>query len=334
MAHAQYVERMKDSSVLETAARLSIEVDKRPGNRSPGSFPCPICGAEKRHGETGRFARGAVGIKPGDAGWSCYECPAEGDAMGLVCAVFFQKLKLPELSEGQKQTVREWVTGVAAHEIPKRKHYKPPPPAYPPKESIERVWSSCVPVTEDEEVSEWCREHFIDPELCAKHDWARALPRSFPHHWVHANRRFIAPLRNVDGEIVSLKARGLEEGSKSRPPAGFSTQKLCFFDPASDGTTRVIFVEGEKKFAQMSGKAPGTRVIGIMNGSVTDEYAKLVPATAEVWILTDHNDAGASYATAIYKTLHRHDPNKIRLRRGLAMTRDRRGVRVTLQNKE
>jgi len=330
--HAEYIDRMKDASVLETAARLGLEVVVKNGNQSSGSFPCPLCGAKTRHGEKGRGARGACGINHIDTGWNCFQCKARGDALGLVSAALFQKASIKSLRRDQQDEVRAWVQGDRAIDIPKRDASIPKPePKYPSKSDVQKFLSACTRIELDDEVVSWMHANKIDPVMADARGWASALPASSGHHWAREGRRVIVPMRDVAGDTVSLKARGLVPGSKSHSPKTYSVSKLCFWDPSVSSPSRVIFVEGEKKFMQMSTLYPTARVIGIMNGSVTDEYAKLIPPHAEVWVLTDWNQAGADYATAIYNNaLRAHDISKIRLRKGFVANKERRGYRIDL----
>ena len=186
MAHAAWVEGMRNRCVFEVALALDLKIDKRRHAISP----CPACDAPRRHTKSGD-TRGAVGVTPGDRGWHCKQCGAKGDALSLVA----QRIgggRLRDLGETRKTEVREWcsrflgldVGGFAVSQARKLAPLQPrivpapPPPRYPPADELAELWASCVPVTTDREVSGYLDGRGILAAEVARLDLARALPAS------------------------------------------------------------------------------------------------------------------------------------------------------------
>lgn len=337
MAHARYVDALKQMSVTEAASRLGIEVSTRGGVTSAGSFQCPACGAETRHGERGQRARLSAGIRSDDAGWRCHDCKEGGDAINLICFAMFSRRDLRLLSDTDRKRLSDWV----AHE--KGTSFTPqtptPPkriaPTYPPSDMVLELWNQCVPVTQDAEISAWMRDKRIDTTVVVARNMARALPRDSGHYWVNEGRRLIVPMRDASGEIVNLKARVLRSGEdvvKSKSLRGFACAGLCFYDHNITRTKHVIFCEGEKKFMQLTSVYPHAKVFGIGSGMFPDKLATLLPADAEVWIAVDPNTAGAEYAAKLFTLLPTKLAAKAKLIKGLKKTMVGGKAKVTVES--
>jgi hypothetical protein len=179
--------------------------------------------------------------------------------------------------------------------------------------------------------------------------WASRHAHAQP--WTREGYELITPLHDARGAMRSLKARNVrpkQEQPKNRdgsscpksigpyrvrslgePPYTF--KGLCFACPTwrhilqtgtlppgwpSDRVPYFYFVEGEKKFAlRASEESDATQdvpaVIGIVNGSWTDDLAARIPDGATIFTATDIDPAGERYATELIRSL------SDRLRKGL-----------------
>jgi len=322
MTSARYIDRLRDADVLTIAAQLGIEIIESRGT-SPGSFACPACNAERRHGER---IRGACGVTANGCGWRCFECGVTGDAIGLVHWVLCGRAQ-EACSATDKAKVRAWVDrrdGVEPRERPPLRLVRKPP-EYPPAEKIARVWAECVRVDEEPDVCHWLRSKRVDVDLVADRDLARALPSdsSEAPKWARGGWRLIVPLRDADGAMRSLKARRIVsgDGPKSLSPSGHSAVDLAFFDPHIAAAERAFFIEGEKKLLQVTTLFPEAMVIGVGSGMITAELVARVPAGAEVLLCTDPNGAGAEYATKLARLLAATQRKRAQLWRGLEVPR-------------
>src|SRR5262245_919055 len=125
---ARYVDRMRDADVLTVASDLGIETTDGHGT-SPGSFPCPACGVETRHGER---KRGACGARTDCKGWRCFEVYASADALDLVAWVL-KEARFRDLDDEGRKRVREWVDRRDGMSPPERKlHVVQAPAPRPP----------------------------------------------------------------------------------------------------------------------------------------------------------------------------------------------------------
>lgn len=219
-ARAEWLEAMKGADVATVARALGIEVTATRGSVSPGNFPCPACGAAKRHTKSGD-RRGACSIAPGGATWGCFQCESKGDALELVRIVE---------GEGRRDWCMRWL-GIDARgpssPRPARPVVAPKPapaqePNYPPRGEVAALFASCVPVDADAGVSEYLRSRGIDPAIVARDDLARALPPSAPcprwaYHapegkgsygsWARTNHRLLVPVLDAMGVTRSIVAR-------------------------------------------------------------------------------------------------------------------------------
>lgn len=200
----------------------------------------------------------------------------------------------------------------------------------------------CVRVDEVPEVAAWLTSKRIDATAVADRDLARALPPSTPARklpqWAGVHRSsswspwssrgylLIAQQVDVHGAVRSVLARNvLGREPKSLAPGGgkygrtglvlacglarqiLEAGRAPTWWPA-DLAVRWEVTEGEKKFAiratergDVADTAPA--VLGIESGSWTPELAARIPDGSSVYIATDHNAAGAAYATKIAQSL-------------------------------
>lgn len=345
MAHAAWVEGMRNRSVLEVASALGLKIDKQRRALSP----CPACGEERRHTKSGD-RRGAVGLHPNGRGWKCFQCEATGDALSLVA----QRIgggRLPDLDDARKAEVREWCArflGLDPSEragsqtrklapLQPRAVPPPPPPLYPPADELAAVWASCVPVTDDPEVSGYLNGRGILAAEVARRDLARALPASAKcpawagtgdddrwRSWAAQGARLVVPLFDARGELRSVLARfprKVEVGPKSLGAKGYQRGGLVMANARArawlngiDATPEHgVVLEGETCYlltavGPVSGQTWASRggspaFFGVFSGSWTRELADRIPDGSHVAIATDDDDQGDAYARKIIETL-------------------------------
>lgn len=342
---AAWVEGMRGRSVLEVARALGLAIDERRRALSP----CPACGAERRHTRSGD-RRGAVGLRPDGRGWSCFQCEETGDALELVA----QRIgggRLRDLGDARKAEVREWCArflnldpseraGSQARKLAPlqpRAVPPPPPPRYPPADEVAALWASCVPVTDDPEVSGYLDGRGILAAEVARLDLARALPASATcptwagagegdrwRSWAARGARLVVPLFDARGALRSVLARfpwKVEHGPKSLGAKGYQRGGLVMANArarswldGTDATPAPCFVlEGETDdLLSAVGPAKGQTwaslganpaTLGIFSGSWSREVADRIPDGSEVAVATDDDAQGDAYAREIGETL-------------------------------
>lgn len=331
MKNARYVETLKNADVFTVAEKLGLEVIEGRGT-SPGSFACPVCNVDKRHGEG---KRGACGITNDGRGWHCFACDVKGDAINLACLQLAGVRDLKECTNDQRGVIRKWCeTNTGATPENERPHLRVvrPAPEYPPEEQIQGIWIECIPVDEDEEVCAWLLAKGIDPSVVATRDLARALPADHSSGWAKGGRRLIVPLRDAEGRIRNIKGRRIVDADspKSVPLKGFSTSDLAFFDPHIEDPKLVIFCEGEKKLMQFSSHYPSAAVYGVGSGMIWDELISRVPEDVDIMLAVDPNPAGCKYANEIMKRLNSRQRVRVRLWRGFRIDVEKGGRKVVL----
>jgi len=204
---------------------------------------------------------------------------------------------------------------------------------YPPPNEVTAVWNACVRVDQVPEVGDWLRSKRIDPVAVADADLARAIPlgAALPSwaalrasSWADAGYRLVAPIVDAGGTVRSLRVRNVLGGEpKSLAPRGYQSARLLFAcnltrQLLAAGTApewwlsrcgRIEICEGEKKFLQRTTRFSDAdecvpAVIGIESGAWTGAFAARIPTGCTVFVATDPNGAGASYATKIVTSLH------------------------------
>jgi hypothetical protein len=343
-----YIERMRGRRVIDVARMLGHEVRESAGKPSIVGCPNPKCRAAKRHTKSGD-KRGAIFVLPDGTGWWCVQCEERGDSIAFVA------LDLDGTRDPIGPQAREWMiayTGaerVAEREKPLPKYVAAPTPAprYPPTEEVLERWQSTQFVTRlklwtDEEWREayplhesqittaekWLLSKRINPTAVRERDLARVCCR------LHTWGRLIVPLFDVEGVMRSMIYRSVKgEEPKSLFIKGYERRGLCF-GVIPTTPTKLIIVEGEKKYLQhVANETPlpdGTSCIGIESGAWTDAHAARLADGSSVIVRTDPDKQGASYATHIRRTLEdRVNAGTIRLGyQGLTFNRQTGRVEV------
>lgn len=296
--------------IAEVAAALGMT----PGRR--GSWgPCPACRADRRGSE--RPPRGPLGVSPSGKGWHCWVCHAKGDGGSLA------SLALVGVAHPDAEQVREveaWAEthglclprGAPRSSAPATPYRPPPPPApepppsYPPPHLIDDVRRThpadtrCVV-----EVVAWQRSRGLgDMSLWAR---ARITARSV-RALVPAGYPLVVPLCDAAGETRSVHCRRAdEERPKTRSPAGFDVRGLFFADSVAlamlrgtpPGAGLAVVVEGVTDYLRACQIAPpDVAVLGGISGSFV-AIGALACLPADVWVLTDADEAGDRYAEQV-----------------------------------
>lgn len=263
----------------------------------------------------------------------CFGCDFTGDALELVARVRGLSTRrdfravLLEAAEvaGLRALAREIETGAERTE---REPVKPPPRpreperTYPSAREVAALLASCVPCTDDLEVSAWLDSRKLDAGAVGALGVA-ALPReaSTPWWaryqgtpWTETGHRLIVPMLDAMGELRSVRAGRVVNGDtpKRLPPGGHKASELVMADELGAamlrGTfapDRVVVVEGEPDFLTWATrtKPTPTAVIGIVSGSWSDAFVERFPIGAEVYVRTDHDRAGEAYAQSVARRL-------------------------------
>ena len=290
---ASWVKRMRGESIIAVAARLGRNVALPKGASRGSVYGCPVCNAERRHTKT-NDKRGAIGVHRSGAGWRCWQCNATGDAVALVALVLTGNRDIA----GAREWCTEWLGDPhrpVRESIPAR-----PPPEYPPTRELEALWSECAPTWAVPEVAEWLESRRIGNAG----DLARALPDGIAlPTWAWRSHRLVVPLRDVSGVMRSVAFRRCTpgDGPKSMAPRGYGRAGLVFSRGVISSPGRIVICEGEKKWLQWVTR--GVHAIGIESGSWGPEHAAAIPSGSTVYLATDPDDAGADYATRIFRSL-------------------------------
>lgn len=333
--------------VLDVARALRLDI-----GRDGKSFgPCPSCGETVRASDGKSDKRGRCRVRQ-RAGfpdwWFCNTngsegCGAKGDGPGLV------SLKLCDGREGPKgsdvRTVLDWyrehgwldsgagwsqgahVPGAVTPEAPAA-----PVPDRPPLSEVLDVWGRCVPVTQDKAVSAWLRNRHdgpLDPELIAKLDLARALPKGINlPSWARRNggqwnvRGYLLIVRAFEADgagwlrLGSLHARsiipGVPDSEKATWAMGGATGLVFAWWPggvngAPNGNPFMpelpLFeiAEGVPDWLRLACERSGMQrrpvVWGVTSGGAQPELAALVPEGWTVALRTHADKPGEEYAT-------------------------------------
>lgn len=247
-APAQWMEHVKAQGVRRTAQSLGLE----PRGRN-GLSPCPACSAATRH-PSRRDKRGAVGVRPDDSGWECFECGEKGDALHLASWCVLSKRRPAGAEWGDLRSACAerglclWDPQDTAPAAQMRS-WAPPPtkqaamPLRPNAAEVAALWESALPVTEDREVSSWLASRGLDAGDVEARDLARALSKNAAlprwarfqgHSWSRSGHRLIVPMWDASGVLASVHARNVRPdvppGSKAASPAGAELRGLVMAD--------------------------------------------------------------------------------------------------------
>jgi hypothetical protein len=199
----------------------------------------------------------------------------------------------------------------------------PPPPerCYPERNELDRLWSACTPVAEDDAVSAELTRRGLDPAHVGRLQLARVIPpdHSLPtwaryqgRTWNGTGHRMLVRAWDSYGAFRSVRAWRVVPGEtpKRLPPAGRKAAELVLANRVgvemlrgNPAGSRVIITEGEPDWCVWSAENPLEPVIGVGSGSWTEAFAARIPYGAEVTIRTHEDAAGEKYAQAIIKTL-------------------------------
>lgn len=233
----EWVDRMRGARVLEVAAALGIEA-RPPRGSDGGAFPCPACGAERRHTKTGD-KRPAAGVRSDGHGWRCFQCDASGDALDLV-ALELHGRRLPELADDRKADVRAWCgrfLGIDPAAKPpalsrrdretreraaivERLTAPRSEPAFPDRGEVLDVWTLGRPIASDLDARVWMLDRGISPMGVDACELARIIPAdaTLPPwactargtSYAAAGWRLAVPMYDATGAMRSLRWRRLD----------------------------------------------------------------------------------------------------------------------------
>lgn len=273
-------------------------------------------------------------VREGDDGTlqvTCFGCSLSGDVFSLIAAVHSLDTRR------DFPAIKKIASDLAAVEPGSA----PPPPApprvhapaqYPPANEVAAVWAKCVPVLDAPEVSAWLRSRGLDSGAVEDFDLARAIPDGVvlpwwaaqgSRTWIESGHKCIVPLFDATGALRSLRSRRVTDGDsvKVLAPRSCKTAGLIMADAGGrlslaggerfwpEGEQlRVVISEGDAdflswatRFSDADESAPA--VFGMFSGSWCPAIAARIPDGAYVAIWTDHDEAGAKYATTVAASL-------------------------------
>lgn len=294
----------------------------------------------------------AWAIDAEDLVWTCHNCGASGDAVGLVMET--RGLDFTDAVGALAEAV-----GVdldhAQRSRPARRAPAPKPTTrrpsrergYPPAAEVRGLWGACIPVDSDERVSAYLEGRGVHPTAIATSAGGRGIARAIPvglevPRWAWGpdgawsrRHRLILPLRDARGVARSLLARDVtgEARVKSAAPAGHTRAGLVMTCDVArqilelgrapewmDYRPEIIVAEGEIDFLALADAtdegelAYRAAIIGIVGSSWTPELAARIPDGARVTIATDPDEAGERYAARIVETLEGREVDLARWR--------------------
>lgn len=277
----------------------------------------------------------------------CFGCDWSGDALSLVGQVygltlrnqrdFVEVLALGAELGGDIRLADEIRAGTPDPERPRPApravtpivgHARP----YPDSESVLRVWTTSGPCGADADAWEALRARGIDPDAVDLCGVARVIPlqatnlprwaryrgeaeRSRP--WTETGHRLVLPMFDPTGALRSVRAwriDGDDSTPKRLPPAGCKATGLVMANRLAlmmlkrrVCPVRLVFVEGEPDFLTWCSITEDA-VIGVVNRSWNEDFARAVPGGTRVYIRTHNDEAGDKYAEEITQTIIRKCP--------------------------
>lgn len=318
------------SDPKKLAERLGLKVEKNAG--AYVLVACPVH-AEKTGSLSIRRTDTGVGCK-------CFGCDWTGDVFSLVAAVeqldisrdFREVLATTAELAGMPEEANAIRGGQPA---PRRaggimstapQHEKD----YPPRHEVDLLWSACVPVSHDAEVSALLGSRGIAPRDVTGADSARALAPDTHHSsiprwarykgdrevsepWTVTGHRLILPAYTALGEMASVRAWLVKPGArgpKRLPPSGCRASDLVVASfhavrmlRGEVFPRRITICEGEPDALVRMVANPLDAVIGIMSGSWSDAFASKIPYGSEVIVRTHLDKAGEKYADKMVESL-------------------------------
>lgn len=294
----EWVDRMRGARVLDVAAALGIEA-RPPRGSDGGAFPCPACGAERRHTKTGD-KRPAAGVRPDGHGWRCFQCDASGDALDLV-ALELHGRRLPELADDHGRDVRAWCgrfLGIdptakpptLSHQervardraaLVERLTAPRPEPAFPDRAEVLDVWTLGRPIASDLDARAWMLERGISPMGVDACELARIIPagatlppwacsRRTGTSYAAAGWRLAVPMYDATGAMRSLRWRRLDA------PIGDAPKTL-----ASRGGAAGLVMADPNGLAMLTGTMG--KLEGVGGVVVLEGEADLMLASSKAW---------------------------------------------------
>jgi hypothetical protein len=311
------------------AEKLGLKVEK-----NAGSYVLVCCPVHAERTASLSIRRTDTGV-----GCKCFGCDWKGDALSLVAATlgldtrreFREVLAQAAELAGMPDEAREVRGGAPAPERRPRPVAPPTPERdYPTASEVALLWSACVPVSEDHEVSALLAMRGISVSAVVGCDAARALAVQTHHSsipgwaryrgtrdaaepWTRTGHRLILPTYDALGEMRSVRAwlvRPDDCAPKRLPPSGCRASDLVV--ASREGVRmlrgesfprRVIICEGEPDALVRMVRNPLDAVIGIMSGSWSPAFAARIPYGSQVVVRTHLDKAGGKYADAVVETL-------------------------------
>ncbi len=267
----------------------------------------------------------------------CFGCELSGDVLTLVGAVTglslrrnFKDVMLACCDAGGLHQLRDAIC--SRSEAPPFDFQEPPateePRDYPPQPEVEQTWSTgyapeCIEMAhtmlamrglapdaglaraigDETELAWWAS--YRSPERREA-----GLPRQ---SWRETGHLVILPVYNCFGVMRSLRSwqcRTGYEGPKRLPAAGHRSNELVLANDAAlailrepGSPKRILIEEGEGDYLAMCQAYPGIPVLGVMNGSWSDAFARRIPMGSLVMVRTHQDEAGERYAQAIIRSI-------------------------------
>lgn len=197
-------------------------------------------------------------------------------------------------------------------------------PKYPPQHELEALLRQCVRVTSDADCVTYLRGRALDPsEFHARGlGWALPLDADCPtwarigaRSWVEAGYRIVSPAYDTHGNLRSLRAWRIVEGTgpKRIAPREHAIAELVLADTVGVAMLagecaprKVTLAEGEPDhatYATTSRPSADIAVLGIVAGSWSLDIAARIPAGCEVYVQTHDDDSGRRYSRDIVESL-------------------------------
>ena len=267
----------------------------------------------------------------------CFGCGAKGDIFDLAGHVWGIDGFRARVEAVARWAGVAWMLGPSGG-CPTKLAHRTPPGANRLRDArkavdrseVAELWSHLVPVTEDNDVSEYLSIRRLDCAAIADRDVARALPRdlSLPRWaafqrtpWSASGHRLIAQLFDCEGRLASLTARRVidspDDGRKALFPPGPRAGLLLadasgqwMLRAPGDSLAKEVWVaEGLTDFLALScdislADETAPAVLAIVGpASWSTAVAARLPERAPVVIAVDHDAAGERYAQEIIRSL-------------------------------